>query len=170
MKAPLVFYPKKSTLQILAVGSGLVLATSIFIMFSIENLQYGILRLVALVGGFLGCSLGGALFLLTTGRLFRPQPLLRVDEEGLAFHQSQFANARIPWSEVKSYSLVKRGPRKFILVLLHHPQQLLNGVEGLRRRRLRTNMRHFKTPFAVPVNLLDGDAESVLHQIRDWRN
>ncbi len=165
----LVYYPKRQPLWLGAIGSGLVLGTSVAIMLTVDQVQYGVFRLPALIFGFIGSIAGILLVLLSTGRLVRTEALLTVHDGGLKFFLSQFAHGEIPWSQVKSYRLVKRGPRKFILIALREPQKFLNATSGLRRRRLRTNMRLFNTPFALPAHLFEDSAEDVIHAIRDRR-
>lgn len=161
------YFPRRSRLIAFTIGTFTLLLASIAIMLSLESLQYGILRLIALIIGFIGVVLSGYAFFFNTVRLSRPQPILHSDSEGISFHISPLLYGNITWADIRAFSLVQYAGRKILLVQLHDPFRLINSAKGLRKLRLRANHKRYGSPFAIPAGLLPEDAESILRELDD---
>ena len=162
-----IYFPNRSRLIAFTVGTLVLLLASIAIMLTLESLQYGVLRLTALIIGFIGVVLSGYALFYNVIRLNRPQPLLQSDSEGLSFHISPLLHGQITWSEVRAFALVQYAGRKILLVQLHEPFHLINSAKGLRKLRLRANHKRYGSPFAIPAGLLPEDAETLLRTLHD---
>ncbi len=165
---PLEIYPNRSRLLIFLIFTGVFLVVSVLIMLNLEALQYGVLRLTALIIGFLGVLGFGYGFVFNLFRYQRPRPLLTATPENLAFHVSPLLYAECEWDNISSYSLVKYAGRKLIRVQLEKPIEMLAGVTGLRRLRLKANLNRVGTPFVIPVGLLPDDPETILKRIQQY--
>lgn len=164
------YFPKHSQLIAFTAGTFLLFVASIAVMLSLETLQYGILRLVALIVAFSGIVLAGYAFFYNAIRLSRPQPILEFDEARIAFHISPLLHGEVQRAEVRGYSLVQYAGRKFLLVLLHDPYRFINAAKGLRKLRLRANHKRLSSPFAIPAGMLPLDAESILKELAPTQN
>ena len=164
------FYPNRNRLLLFLFFTGLFLAVSIFIMLNLEALQYGVLRLTALIIGFLGTLGFGYGFVFNVFRLQRPKPLITASPEKLEFHVSPLMYGECQWENVSGYGLIKYAGRKMIRIQLDRPHDMLDGVTGLRRLRLKGNLTRMGTPFVIPASLLPDDPEKILKEIQKYRS
>ena len=165
---PLEIYPNRNRLLFFLVFTGVFLLVSILIMLNLEALQYGVLRLTALIVGFLGCMGFGYAFLFNVMRYNRPRPLIKATPEKLEFHVSPLLYGSCEWSNVSGYGLIKYAGRKMVRVQLDRPHDMLNGVGGLRRLRLKGNLTRIGTPFVLPAGLLPDDPATVLKELQQY--
>ncbi len=165
---PLEVYPKRSRLLFFLLFTSLFLVISVLIMLNLEALQYGVLRLTALIIGFLGVLGFGYAFVFNLFRYQRPRPLITATPDSLSFHVSPLLYASCTWDNVSGYGLVKYAGRKLIRVQLERPSEMLHGATGLRRLRLKANLNRIGTPFVIPAGLLPDDPESVLKEIQQY--
>lgn len=165
---PLEIYPNRNRLLFFLLFTGLFLVISVLIMLNLEALQYGVLRLTALIVGFLGVLGFGYAFVFNLFRYQRPRPLITATPEELSFHVSPLLYGACTWDNVSSYGLVKYAGRKMIRVQLERPKEMLEGVSGLRRLRLKANLNRIGTPFVIPAGLLPDDAETILTEVQQY--
>jgi len=165
---PLEIYPNRSRLLLFLLFTGLFLVISVLIMLNLEALQYGVLRLTALIIGFLGTLGFGYGFVFNVMRYQRPKALITATSENLEFHVSPLMYGSCTWDNVKGYGLIKYAGRKYVRIQLNRPKEMLEGVGGLRRLRLKGNLNRIGTPFVIPAGLLPEDPESVLLSLQEY--
>lgn len=164
----LLVYARRSRLQLFVIGTGLLLLASVLILLNVQNLQYGILRIGAMVPAFLGSVLFGYAFYYNLLRLRQDQPVLERTPNSLRFHLSMLYHGEIPASELKSYGLVSYAGRKYVLVFVHHPREVAGQLNGFSRFRAKGYLRRFRTPIALPAAMLDADPKELLQDLSQF--
>lgn len=163
-------YPKRSRLWFFLIGTLVLLIASVWVMFNLEQLQYGILRLIALIFGFLGCISFGYALAYNTLRLRQFKAVLHRRQGELEFYASLLFRGTINADNLKSYGLVSYGGRRYLLIFLHHPHKFIDRLKGIPKFRARGYFKRFRTPVAIPAAWVDGNTEEVLEKLSQFKD
>lgn len=87
-------------------------------------------------------------------RLLIPKPMIIFDEKGLLDQTSTFGVGRIPWRDVKTIFPLKAGNQQFLGIDLHHPEQYLQKLAGLKKTMMMMNLKVGHPPVKLPVNMM----------------
>jgi hypothetical protein len=167
MAESLSIFPDRSRLRVYMIATGICMAVSLGVMFSLEQIMHRDLRLIALIVATLGCLSFGYGFLYNIMRLRQPQPLLQADAEGLWWHVSLMNFGKVEWADVIGYEVVKHGMSKKVLVKVKRPELYTEKYPGIRKLTLRNALKRYGTPVVLPLSLFEGD---ILKTLKDLAN
>lgn len=142
--SPLVFYPKKTKLVLLAIGGVVMTAGSLFIVKVYPGDPF-----VFLIGIF-GALFFGLCLVYIVYRLFSPKPSLILDKDGFVDQSSPISIGRMSWSEVKDMFVYELERQKHLGVEPHDINGILAKATGIKRKIMEVNL---KLTQRAPVNI-----------------
>ena len=77
---------------------------------------------------------------------------------------------RIDWPEIKSVETRKKGTSESLLLLLHHPDEIVAKASGLKRWNLSRNYKLLGTPAVIYANTLKCDLNNLKNVINQQLN
>ena len=168
MREALLVPLKVARVYVYAGVMAVLLVFSVWLMFNVELVMFGSLRLTVMVVAFLGCMVFGYGTLYFILRAREAPPVLKADDEGIYFDISFINRGLITWDNVKEYALIRHAGRDFLLIHMKSPFVLIDDRDGIRRRVLLASLKRYGTPAAIPASLVQGDPAEVLHRLADY--
>jgi hypothetical protein len=161
----LIYQPQKGKILSQAVLMAVSLGLSIWTMGNAEIVMHRELRLIVFFVAFLGCVAFGYGLFYNFLRIFKPEPLLKADAEGLWFHGSPMYHGKILWSEIAGYEVAQYGLSKKVLIRLQNPDAFAVKYADYRKWVFKRNLKRYGTCVALPYNLFADDVVKMLNEI-----
>jgi hypothetical protein len=168
-------FSKKKTVILIVTAIGLSVFGILALVFQPE-LEGSFLRVPIVMNIFaVLCILLGALIgILAVKRIRDGGPALIIDEKGIINNTSQPLSLRITWNMISDIVGRQAGKEKFILLMLHKPEELINSeVKAARRSILLLNLKKYGSPVYINVLTLDysmDDLRKMLDTLwQDWK-
>jgi hypothetical protein len=168
MREALLVPLKVSRVYLYAGVMAVLLAFCVWLMFNVELVMFGSLRLTVMVVAFIGCMVFGYGTLYFFLRAREAPPVLKADDAGIYFDVSFINRGLVTWDNVKEYALVRHAGRNFLLIHMKSPFTLIDDRDGIRRRILLASLKRYGTPAAIPASIVSGDPGEVLRQLADY--
>jgi hypothetical protein len=141
------------------------LGLSIWMMGNAEIVMHRELRLVVFFVAFAGCVAFGYGAFYNFLRIFKAEPLLKADADGLWFHGSPMYHGKILWSEIAGYEVAQYGISKKVLVRLQNPESFAVKYADSRKWVFKRNLKRYGTCVALPYALFQDDVLQMLQDI-----
>ena len=129
MREALLVPLKVARVYVYAGVMAVLLVFSVWLMFNVELVMFGSLRLTVMVVAFLGCMVFGYGTLYFILRAREAPPVLKADDEGIYFDISFINRGLITWDNVKEYALIRHAGRDFLLIHMKSPFVLIDDRE-----------------------------------------
>lgn len=168
MPEPIKILPNRRTLIWQLVFSVLMLALSIFIIFTVHVIEKRVILYMGLAIGVIGppAFIIATFFLLR--KILGKVPEVIVDEEGLKVNTGLFYSAQVTWEDASEFGIVEFMRRKYFLVKMKDPEAHVNEVRGMEKRARAAYLKRFGTPFVISESTLDCKAEEFLEEINGF--
>lgn len=161
----LIYPPKKGKILMQAVLMAACLGLSIWMMGNAEIVMKSELRLAVFFIAFLGCVAFGYGLFYNFLRIFKAEPLLKADAEGLWFHGSPMYHGKILWSDIAGYEVAQYGFSKKVLIRLQKPEAFAVKYADYRKWVFKRNLKRYGTCVALPYGLFADDVVVMLKDI-----
>lgn len=164
---PLTIYTSNSNLLKTIPGSLVFLIGGIW-MISQENQDAK-----HLTAGWLGIIFGGAAALILTTMLIRNlmhrRPMLHLDEKGVTFFDIHGPQNPVTWQQIQGFGEVRIHGQRFITVLLHDTDAVVDAESSLIKRKLmETSIRHSGSPYSIIPSMLNYPKNQLLSTLQAY--
>jgi hypothetical protein len=161
----LIYATKKPKLILQAVIMGVGMALSLWVMSNVTIIMHRDLRWAVFIAGTIGCLAFGYGLFYNFLRIWKSEPLLKADVEGLWFHGSQTYYGKILWSDIAGYEVAQYGLSKKVLIKLKDPIAFSIKYQDLRKLVFGRVLKRYGTPVALPFSYFERDVLEMLHEI-----
>ncbi|PRW63600.1 STM3941 family protein [Actinopolyspora mortivallis] len=146
----LAVYPNRVRLSLVTLGALVFALFGLFMCYEALTAMRSAPRAgLFLATGGLGVAFFGACLVYGALRLFRPRPVVLLDNAGLRDHASLTSVGFIAWDEIAGAMADVDGTQRVLSIVLDDPEKLLRRVPGFKGFLLRTNTRMTGTPVNI---------------------
>jgi len=125
----------------------------------------------AVVGALAILVFGSCLLFIGLAFVFGKKNALELNKSGISINNGLLNHIeRIDWPEIKSVENRKKGTSESLLLLLHHPGEIVAKASGLKRWNLSRNYKLLGTPAVVYANTLKCDLNDLKNVINQQLN
>ena len=105
---------------------------------------------------------------------FDRRPGLVIDDAGLIDNSSGLSAGRIPWSDIKGFTVNTIEKQRILAIEVHDPGKYVRQAHPLKRPVIELNARHYGSPIQISAHALAIDFDTLVKAITDaharyWR-
>lgn len=100
--------------------------------------------------------------------LLSPKAKITIDKEGITDNLTLVSFGKIKWEAVKNIRIENAYNFKLLIIEITDPESFLSKQTGRKQRMLKSLLKKFGSPIAIPGNKINCSLESVETQIRKY--
>jgi hypothetical protein len=148
----------KKKLVKLIIGALLLTAGALWMLISQPQTSNAVFNnpLVKNGAAILGLLLGPVGFYIVIKKWRDKKPGLIIDDTGITDNSSGVSAGLIPWKDINEIRETKIFRQQFLMLIVQNPEEYINRQpNGLKRKGMESNYKHFGSPISISVNALD---------------
>lgn len=118
------------------------------------------------LAGAVGLLCFGASFIISLLRLFKPKPLLVINDKGIIDSSSSIGVGFLAWEEIRDAYIMPINHMRYIAIVPHDTEALLNKLSPYKKLAAELNFKFHDVPILISFFTANAKIEDVYSVIR----